>query len=67
MTLGSVIGTNVGTVGGFSPAIMVGDGDPDEIVLAVSGTLLFDPINGTLYRNDSAGAGAGSEWTTNLI
>lgn len=67
MTIGSVIGTDIGTVGGFGPKIMYSIGDPDDIVLAPSGTVLYDAVNGTMYRNDSANIGAGSEWTSNLI
>jgi len=62
---GSITGpAQVGLSQSFRPAVMVGDGDPDNIVLAVSGTLLRDFINDALYMNNSGGVGAGSEWQT---
>ena len=60
---GSTVGpVQKGLVAGFRPQVMVGVGDPDKIVLAPSGTFFVDYTAGTQYRNDSAGAGAGSEW-----
>ena len=62
---GSITGpTQVGLNQSFRPAIMVGDGDPDNIVLAPSGTILRDLVNDALYMNNSGGVGAGSEWQT---
>ena len=64
MTTGSVVGLAQNSlVAGFRPTIMIVDGDPDNIVLAVSGTFARDFVNDTQYINDSAGIGAGSEWT----
>lgn len=62
---GSTMGpVQKGLVAGFRPQVMVGVGDPDNIVLAPSGTFYVDYAAGAQYRNDSAGAGAGSEWIT---
>jgi len=55
--------TEQGLVSGFRPVVMVVEGDPDNVVLATSGTFARDFVNNTQYINDSAGAGAGSEWT----
>ena len=61
---GSVMGpVQHGLVDGFRPFVMVVEGDPDNIVLAASGTFARDFINNTQYINDSANAGAGSEWS----
>ena len=60
---GSIIGMlQVGCTAGFAPSVMIGIGDPDEVVLAPSGTFLRDTVNDKIYINDSAGLGAGSEW-----
>ena len=69
MTTGSITGpAQQSLAAGFGlPEVMQGVGAPDEIVLATSGTLLWDATNGTLYRNNSPNGGAGSEWTTDLI
>ncbi len=48
----------------FRPSVMVGVGDPDNVVFAPSGTILRDFVNDALYMNNSAGVGAGSEWQT---
>lgn len=62
---GSITGmAQVGLQQSFKPAIMVGEGDPDEVVIAPSGTLLRDFVNDALYMNNSGGVGAGSEWQT---
>ena len=62
---GSITGTvQTDLAKSFRPNVMVGVGAPDNVVLAVSGTILRDFVNDTLYMNDSAGAGAGSEWRT---
>ena len=62
---GSIVGpTQIGLSQSFRPAIMVGDGAPDNVVLAPSGTILRDLTNDALYMNDSGGVGAGSEWRT---
>ena len=61
---GSVVGpVQKGLVAGFRPTVMVVDGDPDNVVLAASGTFARDFVNDTQYINNSAGIGAGSEWT----
>ena len=63
MMTGSIIGTEqVGLIGGFKPEVLIGIGDPDNVIFAPSGTFLVDHVNGTMYINDSAGLGAGSEW-----
>ncbi len=62
---GSIVGpTEVGLSQSFRSSVMVGVGDPDNVVLAPSGTLLRDFNNDALYMNNSAGVGAGSEWQT---
>ena len=52
-----------GLVAGFRPQIMIVTGNPDNVVLAASGTFARDFVNDAQYINDSAGIGAGSEWT----
>ena len=60
---GSITGpAQQGLVQSFRPAVMVGEGNPDNVVLATSGTVLRDFVNDKWYVNNSGGAGAGSEW-----
>ena len=61
---GSVMGlVQNGLVAGFRPTVMIVDGDPDNVVLAASGTFARDFVNDAQYINNSGGLGAGSEWT----
>ena len=61
---GSITGpTQVGAVAGFGRvSVMIGDGNPTDVVFAPSGTYLRDHVNDAHYLNNSAGAGAGSSW-----
>jgi len=61
---GSTVGpVETGLVASFRPHVMVGVGDPDNVVLAPSGTFFRDHTNDAQYINNSGGLGAGSEWT----
>lgn len=62
---GSIVGTQqTDLANSFRPKVMVGVGDPNDVVIAVSGTILRDFTNDALYMNNSAGTGAGSSWQT---
>jgi len=62
---GSTVGpVEQGLTQSFRPTAMVGVGDPDNVVLANSGTIFRDYNNDALYMNNSGGVGAGSEWQT---
>ena len=63
MTKGTIDGLGNGTGSGFIPAGVtnIGQGNPDEVVTAQTGSdIFYDSANGEFYIDDS-GAG-GSEW-----
>ena len=62
---GSIIGLEQkGLQDGFGTTVMVGVGNPNNIVLAPSGTFLRDYVNDAQYKNVSANGAVGSSWWT---